>query len=108
MNSREDPFQGEDGRRPEVGCPPADGDGARTEGQAELSNARISASFPLSKGEMLMPSIAQSQVPGVEPTYRGKVRDIYDLGEDLLLVATDRVSAYDVVLPSRSRRRARS
>ncbi|MFQ5414319.1 MAG: phosphoribosylaminoimidazolesuccinocarboxamide synthase [Phycisphaerae bacterium] len=31
---------------------------------------------------------------------RGKVRDIYDLGDELLLVATDRISAYDVVLPT--------
>lgn len=31
---------------------------------------------------------------------RGKVRDIYDLGEDLLIVATDRISAFDVVLPN--------
>jgi phosphoribosylaminoimidazole-succinocarboxamide synthase len=33
------------------------------------------------------------------PTKKGKVRDIYDLGEKLLLVATDRLSAFDVVLP---------
>jgi phosphoribosylaminoimidazole-succinocarboxamide synthase len=31
---------------------------------------------------------------------RGKVRDIYDLGENLLIVATDRLSAFDVVLPT--------
>ncbi len=31
--------------------------------------------------------------------HRGKVRDIYDLGENLLIVATDRISAFDVVLP---------
>ena len=31
---------------------------------------------------------------------RGKVRDVFDLGDDLLLVATDRISAFDVVLPS--------
>jgi phosphoribosylaminoimidazole-succinocarboxamide synthase len=31
---------------------------------------------------------------------RGKVRDVYDLGEHLLVVATDRISAFDVVLPS--------
>ncbi|MDP2720851.1 MAG: phosphoribosylaminoimidazolesuccinocarboxamide synthase [bacterium] len=31
---------------------------------------------------------------------RGKVRDIYDLGEHLLIVATDRISAFDVVLPT--------
>ena len=31
---------------------------------------------------------------------RGKVRDVYDLGDEILLVATDRISAYDVVLPT--------
>ena len=34
------------------------------------------------------------------PVRRGKVRDIYDLGERLLLVSTDRISAYDWVLPT--------
>ena len=35
------------------------------------------------------------------PLYaRGKVRDIYDLGDTLLIVATDRISAFDVVLPT--------
>jgi phosphoribosylaminoimidazole-succinocarboxamide synthase len=37
------------------------------------------------------------------PTYpvrRGKVRDVYDMGEEILLVATDRISAYDVILPT--------
>jgi phosphoribosylaminoimidazole-succinocarboxamide synthase len=33
-------------------------------------------------------------------TYRGKVRDTYDLGETMLIVATDRISAMDVVLPN--------
>jgi len=31
---------------------------------------------------------------------RGKVRDIYDIGENLLIVATDRISAFDVILPN--------
>jgi len=31
---------------------------------------------------------------------RGKVRDVYDLGENLLIVATDRISAFDVILPN--------
>ena len=39
-------------------------------------------------------------LPGIEPSYRGKVRDIYDLGEQLLIVASDRISAYDSILPS--------
>jgi phosphoribosylaminoimidazole-succinocarboxamide synthase len=36
---------------------------------------------------------------GVSPAQRGKVRDIYDCGDHLLIVATDRLSAFDVVLP---------
>src|SRR3990167_3500536 len=34
------------------------------------------------------------------PKHEGKVRDVYDLGDRLLLVATDRVSAFDVVMPT--------
>jgi phosphoribosylaminoimidazole-succinocarboxamide synthase len=34
------------------------------------------------------------------PVRRGKVRDVYDLGETLLIVATDRISAFDVVMPN--------
>ncbi len=37
---------------------------------------------------------------GVGVLRRGKVRDVYDLGEHLLLVATDRISAFDVILPT--------
>ena len=37
---------------------------------------------------------------GREPDFRGKVRDIYDLDDKMLLVATDRLSAYDVILPN--------
>ncbi len=43
--------------------------------------------------------VAQTSIPGL-PCRRGKVRDVYDLGSELLLVATDRISAYDVVLPT--------
>lgn len=34
------------------------------------------------------------------PVRHGKVRDIYDMGDEILLVATDRISAYDVVIPT--------
>jgi phosphoribosylaminoimidazole-succinocarboxamide synthase len=37
---------------------------------------------------------------GKLPKRRGKVRDVYDLGDRLLLVATDRLSAFDWVLPT--------
>jgi phosphoribosylaminoimidazole-succinocarboxamide synthase len=40
----------------------------------------------------------QSDLPGLPPPRRGKVRDVYDLGDALLIVATDRLSAYDHVL----------
>ncbi len=35
----------------------------------------------------------------LHPTMQGKVRDIFDLGDSLLIVATDRLSAFDIVLP---------
>lgn len=43
--------------------------------------------------------LLQSHLPGRTPT-RGKVRDVYDFGDRLLFVATDRISAFDWVLPS--------
>jgi phosphoribosylaminoimidazole-succinocarboxamide synthase len=46
-----------------------------------------------------MTALLQSDVPGY-PCRRGKVRDIYDLGDRLVLVATDRLSAFDYVLPT--------
>ncbi len=46
-----------------------------------------------------MPPLLQSDVPGY-PCRRGKVRDVYDLGDRLVLVATDRISAFDWVLPT--------
>ena len=45
------------------------------------------------------PPVIETNISGV-PVRRGKVRDVYDLGDEVLLVATDRISAYDVVLPS--------
>src|SRR4026209_2327934 len=45
-------------------------------------------------------AITKTDLPGVTLHGRGKVRDIYDLGEHFLIVATDRLSAFDVVLPT--------
>jgi len=45
-------------------------------------------------------AIMQTNLSGVKLHGRGKVRDIYDLGEHYLIVATDRLSAFDVVLPT--------
>jgi phosphoribosylaminoimidazole-succinocarboxamide synthase len=46
------------------------------------------------------PTLIESQLPGQTLWRRGKVRDVYDLGDRLLIVATDRLSAFDVVLPT--------
>jgi phosphoribosylaminoimidazole-succinocarboxamide synthase len=45
-----------------------------------------------------MKVLRETQFAGITPTARGKVRDIYDLGDALLIVATDRLSAFDVVM----------
>jgi phosphoribosylaminoimidazole-succinocarboxamide synthase len=44
------------------------------------------------------PALLQSSLPF--PVRRGKVRDVYDLGEMLLIVASDRISAFDCVMPN--------
>ena len=48
---------------------------------------------------MLNQAVCETRLPGREPTVRGKVRDIYDLGARLVIVATDRISAFDWVNP---------
>jgi phosphoribosylaminoimidazole-succinocarboxamide synthase len=50
-----------------------------------------------SKSELV---ISQTSFPTLKLVARGKVRDIYEAGENLLIVATDRLSAFDVVLPT--------
>ena len=47
---------------------------------------------------MPSPVILETNLDGVSLARRGKVRDVYDLGEHLLIVATDRISAFDYVL----------
>lgn len=45
-------------------------------------------------------AVRETNFAGIPPLARGKVRDIYDLGDRLLIVATDRLSAFDVVMPT--------
>jgi phosphoribosylaminoimidazole-succinocarboxamide synthase len=60
----------------------------------------------ISTGEVALPSgaamrvVRETNFAGIVPAARGKVRDIYDLGDKLLIVASDRLSAFDVVLPT--------
>ena len=45
-------------------------------------------------------ALLYTNLPNVPLLNRGKIRDIYDLGDRLLIVATDRISAFDVVMPN--------
>ena len=45
------------------------------------------------------PAMFETNLPGLGDKRQGKVRDMYDLGDCLLLIASDRISAFDVVLP---------
>src|SRR5580700_10397069 len=48
--------------------------------------------------EPMQSALMESSLPF--PVRQGKVRDVYDLGENLLIVATDRISAFDCVMPN--------
>ena len=47
-----------------------------------------------------MDPIFETNLPGLKLLARGKVRDVYDLGDVLLIVSTDRLSAFDAILPT--------
>jgi len=44
-------------------------------------------------------ALLETSIPGLPPPSSGKVRDVFDLGDKLLMVVTDRISAFDVILP---------
>src|SRR4026207_2045336 len=44
--------------------------------------------------------LLQIDLPGIPHVKSGKVREIFDLGEALLMVATDRISAFDCIMPN--------
>lgn len=48
----------------------------------------------------LMDTVLKTEIPELGTPRRGKVRDIYDMGDRILLVVTDRVSAFDVIMPN--------
>ncbi len=45
-------------------------------------------------------ALLETVIPGAPAPIRGKVRDIYDLGDSLIFIATDRISAFDCILPN--------
>jgi phosphoribosylaminoimidazole-succinocarboxamide synthase len=65
-----------------------------------MATARMGLSHPVEPA--LVPTVLpQSNLPGLELIHRGKVRDVYALSDHrLLMIATDRLSAFDVVMPN--------
>ena len=57
-------------------------------------------SKPFATSLFTAPVLLQTSIPHLPLWRRGKVRDVYDLGQHLLIVATDRISAFDVILPT--------
>jgi phosphoribosylaminoimidazole-succinocarboxamide synthase len=55
--------------------------------------------FPAFLRDSSMQTLREIELPGVPKLRSGKVREVFDLGENLLIVATDRLSAFDVILP---------
>jgi len=49
--------------------------------------------------QMMGNAVYETDIPDLNLLKRGKVRDMYDLGDSLLMVATDRLSAFDVIMP---------
>lgn len=47
-----------------------------------------------------MPELLKTSIAGLSAPRIGKVREVYDLGDEVLIVATDRLSAFDVVMPN--------
>src|ERR1700752_1986410 len=45
-------------------------------------------------------TVLSLELPGIKKLRSGKVRDIFDLGDSLLFVASDRISAFDVIMPN--------
>jgi phosphoribosylaminoimidazole-succinocarboxamide synthase len=54
----------------------------------------------LEKVGLMENGLLETNLEGIALHRRGKVRDVYEVGEDLLIVATDRISAFDVVMPT--------
>ena len=46
-----------------------------------------------------MQAVTEISLEGIEKFKSGKVREVYDLGEQYLFIATDRISAFDVIMP---------
>src|SRR3954464_1270499 len=56
--------------------------------------------FPVRCSFSVVMDLLSLDLPGIRKVASGKVREIFDLGEHLLLVATDRISAFDCILPN--------
>src|SRR3712207_4749426 len=71
-------------------------------GALALSQKLTRADATLNKDMTGTPTVVETSLPGLRLARRGKVRDVYEVDErHLLVVATDRISAFDCILPTR-------
>lgn len=61
-------------------------------------NEKKATNYPTIRRSTMNTVIRETSLEGLDLWRRGKVRDVYDLGDSLLIVATDRISAFDVVM----------
>ncbi|HSY73984.1 MAG TPA: phosphoribosylaminoimidazolesuccinocarboxamide synthase, partial [Dongiaceae bacterium] len=54
----------------------------------------------LNNSSMANETVLQLDLPGIKKVRSGKVREVFDLGDSFLLVASDRISAFDVIMPN--------
>ena len=78
----------------------ANSSSASENGAGTRAGNRYNWALPQSESMPVSTVLHQSNLPGLNLIHRGKVRDVYALSaRELLIVATDRLSAFDVVLP---------
>src|SRR6188474_69975 len=75
------------------------GNGREGGGDRETRSGVVVGEGELGVRMLAMEALLKTSLPGL-PVRHGKVRDVYDLGDKLLLVATDRISAFDWVMAS--------
>jgi phosphoribosylaminoimidazole-succinocarboxamide synthase len=72
----------------------------KSEKEVRICRAMNDSAHSLGGGERMSAPVLKTEIPGLKCFATGKVRDVYDLGDTLLIVATDRISAFDVIMPN--------
>ena len=105
--AREHPIVPVQNARPRFNDKTRHGEQSGTSGTARPTASSIGR-WTLGVGRWTFSSMRSLDLPGIAKLRSGKVREVFDLGDTLLFVATDRLSAFDVILPDPIPQKARS